>query len=492
MRFGAGWVTLYLAQHQRSDTLTIATGADPVLIYEPETPAPAGSLHQLSLGTFFGFSLGMIGDRIFRDAPALLLLMYMTNYLSIPPAMAGLAIFVPKLLIIFVDPMVGTMSDRLDTRWGRRRPLMLIGALLASIAIVLFFHVPRFETPRAQAIDMSIIVFLGFAGYSLFSVPYLVMASEIADTDAERRTIMSWRVVFMAIGLSISAFSGGFVQAIGGGAQGYATMSWVYGAICLVTMLVTVAATSGVPITSGDRTTMNFANQIRLLASSRRYLRLLLVGFLQKLGEGLGYGSFAFFCIYVVQQPLSGIGLVVLAATVGQVLTQPLWLRASARWSPSILYTVGVLGWCLNLLLWLAMKGQSELWLIPLGLQAGASAGGFLMVTLSMLSNIMAADAAETGVNREGIFSGFWLAAEKLAFATGALIVGVVIGLFGFVESANGVQVRQTPTAILGIALTYCGINLLVYLASIIAIRRFARLEPSHAAKSSPQIGSVR
>ena len=439
--------------------------------------AGAPRLARLSVPTFFGFSVGMIGDRIFRDAPALLLLIFMTNYLGIPPALAGLAIFVPKLLIVLVDPLVGTLSDRLNTRWGRRRPLMLVGALLASISIVLFFHVPRFDTPMAQAIYMSIIVFLGFTGYSLFSVPYLVMASEIADDDEERRKIMSWRVVFMAIGLSISAFAGGFVQAIGGGIQGYSMMSWAYAGVCLVTMLATVFSTAGIPIASGAANTPSLGEQIRLLAGSRRYLRLLLVGFLQKLSEGVGYGSFAYFCIYVVNQPLSGIGLVVLAATAGQVLTQPLWLRASKRWSPATLYTGGVIGWCANLLLWLAMRGQSEWWLIPLGLQAGASCGGFLMVTLSMLSNTMAADAAETGVNREGMFSGFWLAAEKLAFAGGALIVGVVIGLFGFVESANGAQVTQTPTAIFGIAFTYCGINMLIYLLSIVAVRRLARMD---------------
>jgi len=98
-----------------------------------------------------------------------------------------------------------------------------------------------------------------------------------------------------------------------------------------------------------------------------------------------------------------------------------------------------------------------------------------LMVTLGMLSNTMALDAEETGANREGVYSGFWLATEKLAFAFGALVVGVVLGLFGFVESSNGVHVIQTPLAILGIAITYSGLNMLVYLASILAVRRVGK-----------------
>jgi len=421
----------------------------------------------------------MIGERIFRDAPALLLLIFMTNYLAIPPALAGVAIFIPKILIIFVDPMVGSFSDRLNSRWGRRRPLMLAGSLLTSLSMILFFHVPHFPGSVPQSIYMSLIVLLGFMGYSLFSVPYLTMASEIAGGDDERRKVMSWRVVFMAVGLSISAFAGGLVQSLGGGLRGYATMSWIYAGICLFTMLSTVVATRGIATAPGDLERASVISRFRMVAANKTYMRLLLVGFGQKLGEGVGYGSFAYFCIYVVHQPLNAIGFVVLASTAGQVLAQPLWLRASRRWSGPTLYTVGVLGWCLNLLLWLAMKDQSQYWLIPLGLQAGVSAGGFLMVTLGMLSNTMAADAAKTGSNREGVYSGAWLAMEKLAFALGALVVGVLLSLFGFKESAGGAMIHQSFMAILGIAVIYCGVNMVIYLGSILAVRQIASETPS-------------
>jgi Na+/melibiose symporter-like transporter len=460
--------------------MTSVANADPLLLRDP-APRAAVAPARLSNLTLAGFSLGMIGDRIFRDAPALLLLIFMTNYLGVPPALAGVAVFIPKLVIMFVDPMVGTLSDRLETRWGRRRPLMLVGAVLASVAIVLFFHVPRFATPLAQAVYMSAVVLLGFAGYSLNSVPYLTMASEVAGSAADRSRIMAWRVAFMALGLSLSAYAGAFVQAMGGGIPGYETMSWVYGGICLVTMLATVVMAGRLTPSVADGSRLTLREQFVLVVRNRRFLRLLLVGFAQKVAEGVGYGSFAYFCIYVVLQPLSGIGLVVLASVAGQVITQPLWLKAAKRWPLTALYAVGVLGWCLNLVLWLATKGQSQWWLIPLGLQGGAAAGGFLMVTLAMLSNTLAADAAESGLNREGVYSGIWLASEKLGFAFGALIVGVALGIFGFVESSGTEQVVQTPTAVFGIGFTYCGINMLIYVASIFAVRRIARIDGAAA-----------
>ncbi len=443
--------------------------------------APAGSgrlsTPRLSILGFTGFSMGMIGDRIFRDAPALLLLLFMTDYLAIPPALAGMAIFIPKILIMFIDPMVGTLSDRLRTRWGRRRPPMFVGAILSASSIVLFFHVPRFATSLEQAIYMGFIILVGFTGYSLYSVPYLTMASEVAGDDDERRRIMSWRVVFMATGLSISAFAGAFIERIGGGIGGYRTMSWIYGGICLVTMLTTVFSTARIRAPEVDTVHMSLVGQFRLVLSNRRYFSVLLVGFLQKLCEGVGFGSFAYFCIYVVHQSLTGIGLVVLASMGGQVLTQPFWLWLGRRWPPAMIYTLGALGGSLSLILWLFMDGRSQLWLIPLGFEAGASAGGYLMIILAMLSNTLAADAAETGINREGVYSGFWLASEKLAFAMGALIVGVVINLFGFVESSNGVQVAQTRTAIFGIAFAHVGVEMIIYFISVLAVWRFDRRE---------------
>jgi GPH family glycoside/pentoside/hexuronide:cation symporter len=429
----------------------------------------------IRFASLFGFSVGMIGDRIFRDAPALLLLIFMTDYLGVPPALAGTAVFIPKLLILFVDPLVGNLSDRLQTPWGGRVPLMFIGALIAGASIVLFFHVPHFSTALEMAAYMSCIIFTGFTGYSLYSVPYLTMAAEVAHTAEQRRRVMSWRVMFMAVGLTFSAFAGAFVQQAGGGLHGYDVMSWAYGALCLITMMATVISASRAVSAGEAAAQLALRAQFEMVAGNGTYMRLLLVCFAQKLGEGVGYGSFAYFCVYVVRQPLSGIGLVVLASMAGQLLSQPMWLRASRTYSSVALYAMGVLGWCVNLLLWLAMGGRSQWWLIPLGLQAGAAAGGFLMVTLSMLSNVLAADSLRTGTNREGIYSGVWCAVEKLAFAAGALVVGVVLGLFGFVESTNGAHAVQTKTAVFGIGFAYCGINMLIYLGSIVAMLRTAR-----------------
>ncbi len=436
-------------------------------------PAPPNG--GISPGLYLAYGIGMIGERIFRDAPALLLLVFMTNYLAIPAAIAGVVIFVPKIAMIVFDPLVGSLSDRLRTRWGRRRPPMLVGALLTSAAFVLLFHPPEFQAVYARAIYMGLMVTLAFAAYAVFSVPYLTMASEMTRTSEERSRLMSVRVAFMAVGLTIGAYAGGIVQWAGGGLGGYHTMAAILGTVCLVTTLLTVFATAGARRVDADDAPLGLLASFGIVWRNKQYCTLLLVGFLQKLGEGLGYGSFAYLCIYVVHQPLSAMGLVVLVATIGQIASQPLWVFLSRRWPRAGVYTVGVLGWCVNLVLWLGMDQRPTWWLIPLGLQAGISAGALLSSTLSMLADALAADGAASGVNREGLYSGIWLAGEKIAFALGALTVGLMLGAAGFVESTGGVSAVQPKSAVFAIAATYVGINGLVYLASLLVAWRYQR-----------------
>jgi GPH family glycoside/pentoside/hexuronide:cation symporter len=446
----------------------------------------------ISFWLYAGYGIGMIGERIFRDAPALLLMVFMTNYLAIPAALAGIVVFVPKIVMILFDPLVGSLSDRLRTRWGRRRPPMLVGALLTSASFVLMFHPPAFPLVTTRAVYMSLMVTVAFAAYAIFSVPYLTMASEMTATADERSRLMSVRVAFMAVGLTVGAYAGGIAQWAGGGLGGYHVMALILGTICLGTMLFTVFATASARRVDADDQPISLLFSFRIVWRNKPYCKLLLVGFLQKLGEGLGYGSFAYLCIYVVHQPLSAMGLVVLVATIGQIVCQPLWVVLSRRWPRSGIYTIGVLGWFLNLLLWLGMDRQPTWLLIPLGLQAGIAAGALLSATLSMLADAIVADAAATGVNREGLYSGIWLASEKVAFALGALIVGLMLSAGGFIESTGGIATSQPRSAVIAIAMTYVGVNGLVYLLSLIPAWRYQRtVAPAYAVAAKPQLAGT-
>ena len=76
----------------------------------------------LPISTYFGYGVGQIGGQILRDTPALILPIYMTTVLGMEAAWGGLVIILAKFWVVIADPLAGIISDRTDTRWGRRRP----------------------------------------------------------------------------------------------------------------------------------------------------------------------------------------------------------------------------------------------------------------------------------------------------------------------------------------------------------------------------------
>jgi GPH family glycoside/pentoside/hexuronide:cation symporter len=436
----------------------------------------------VSRSLYISYGIGMIGERMFRDTPALLLLVFMTNYLGIPAAVAGIAVFIPKFAIVFLDPLVGVYSDRIHSSWGRRRPLMFIGAILTSASFFLMFYVPHIDDVIWRAAYMSFTITLAFTAYALFSVPYLTMASEMTTSNAEHTRLMSIRVAFMAIGLTMGAYAGGIVQYGGGGLEGYRFMARVFAAICLVTMMITVFGTAKARQFAPDAVSLGLIDQFKLARRNTRYMLLLSVNALQKIGEGIGYGSFAYFIVSYVHHSMSQMALVVLGTLSGQIVSQPFWVWLNGRTTRPVVYTIGILMWVLGLVVWLFLA-DAPIWvLIIMGVWSGLSAGGFLSVMLMMLADSISSDAEASGVKREGTYSGIWLATEKIGFAFGALIVGLVLGLFHFESSAAGIEAPQSAEAILGIAIVYSGLNSLVYALSIAPVWLYSRYtEPKTA-----------
>ncbi len=432
---------------------------------------------RVTLATGLGYGIGMVGERMFRDAPALLLLVFMTNYLGIPAAFAGLAIFVPKLLLVFVDPLVGYSSDISASPAGRRRPFLIGGAFLSAGAFILMFNVPAIASTAWRTVYMIALVGAAFAVYSIYSVPYLSFASDLS-TDAHQRTrLLAYRMAFLAVGLNLSASAGVLIDWFGGGIAGYEKMALIYGAICLVTMLSPALTLPDRPIARRNDRGTSWSAAARIVLSDRQYRRLLCVNFVQKVSEGVGYGSFAYFFLYWLGQPMSAIGACVLASTVAQILSQPLWVAASRRLSRTVCCVVSLGGYLVTNALWLLVPPH-VFWPVPVvGFVAGLFASGLMLMLVAMMSDIAVEQRRSADARFEGLISGIWLATEKIGFAAGGLVVGLTLAAFGFVESSRGIGAVQSHTARIGIAFAYVGLGTLFYLLTLAMVFWMRRLQ---------------
>ncbi|MGY1915617.1 MFS transporter [Blastococcus sp. SYSU DS0973] len=437
----------------------------------PVSPDP-----RLGRGTHLGYALGSIGTAAFGTVPGLLLLYYLTDVLGVAAGIAGLVVFLPKAWDVWLNPWIGSRSDRTSSRWGPRRPWMLAGGLTLPPLFVLVFAGP--SAPPALAAGWVAATFLLAAtAYGCFQVPYVAQPAEITDDPDERSTLMSWRVAALALGILLAgAGAPAVVDLAGGGRAGYLAMAVFVAVLLAAGMLGAVAGTRRAPTLTRVRTEGRLGATLAVAWRSRPF-RVLLAGFVvQALGIGVMLAGVPYFSEQVLGDP--AIGTLLFASLVAPaILIMPLWLRISRRVGKrrglvvaSGLFAVGAA------LLAVVPQGGTAV-ALPLVVLVGIGYAGMQMFPLAMLPDVIAADETASGERRAGVFTGVWTAAETLGLAVGPGLLGALLALGGYVSTTGDEVVAQSGTAVLAVRLGFTVVPALFVLVSITVLARY-RLDP--------------
>ncbi len=157
---------------------------------------------KLSIKEKIGFSLGDCASNLFFQSFILFLLIFYTDVFGLPAAAVGTMFLITRVWDAFFDPVIGIISDRTQTRWGKFRPYLLWFALPFAIIGVLTFTTPGFDT-TGKLIYAYITYSLMMMFYSAINVPYSALMGVISPNSEQRLILSSYRFV--------AAFSGGFI-----------------------------------------------------------------------------------------------------------------------------------------------------------------------------------------------------------------------------------------------------------------------------------------
>ncbi len=443
---------------------------------------------RVSVAAKIGYGVGAVGGQIFRDTPALILPIYMITVLGVPAWMAGIAILIPKAWIIFWDPLVGGWSDRKRSTWGRA-PFLLAGALLAGLAFVLMFSAPDFASPWASAGYITFAFALASTAYSLFSVPYLSAAAEMSGDPRERTRILAVRICFLSVGVAVGGYALPAAHAFGPGWTGFNRMGMVYGLACAVTMLVTYATVRRLKLVaaaaheSGPGTGRG---DIRAIWANKPFVMLAATYFIALTAQALTYTVFGLYFVYIIKDA-GALAIVGVSAALSVVAGQPLTVWLNRRMSKRALFTLGIVGWGLCCLSFITAGAAETAWIpshfgiaIPQAILLGGRAfvwgmfnSMYLLMALSMLTDTINVDRLRTGVARSGVYSGIFGALEKVGFALGPAIAGVILSAGGFAGAKGGGMVAETPAALTTLLLCFCVFPPLLAGASLIPFSRY-------------------
>lgn len=431
------------------------------------------------------YGVGQTGTQIFRDTPAALLPVFMTTILGIPAWLAGIAILIPKLWVIICDPLIGAWSDRTAGTNGRT-PFLVTGALLTSLGFYFLFSVSGFESEIATAALVSMIFLLSMTAFSAFSVPYLGIAALLSTDTHERTRVFVYRMIFATLGVLLGI---GVAQPtvfwFGGGYDGWHAMGLIFGLICMVSMMGSALGLrpvlARVPVPKEAPPPLR--EQFLITMRNRPFRILLSIHMIQTVGQACSYTVVAMVFIYLAGNVSLLLPFVIIMSLTG-LCVQPLWMRLSRTMGKLPLFMWLCIGWCVITLTWVAIDygaqmtvslpligtvSVKELLILLRGGLIGMTNVGFILLITSLFTDSIYLGEEKGHVSMEGSYAGIWSASEKLAFALGPLIAGVILSFFGF-ESSRGGIIEQSDSAMFGVLMIYSVVPLTFFLLSFLLI----------------------
>jgi glycoside/pentoside/hexuronide:cation symporter, GPH family len=429
---------------------------------------------RVSFGTKLGYGIGDIASNIFIVASGFYLLFFLTNILHIEPAVAGIILFFPKLWDVILDPIMGGISDVTHSRWGRRRPFLLFGALPFGLMFFLMFLAPGYESGAARALHTGLMFALGCTAFALINVPYSSMVAEMSDDYNERMSITSFRMINSSIGVLLAGgLAMPLVQAWGGGAKGFAFMGAVFGAaIALITLACFWGTSRARSLPAGDRMPP-VRDQVRVALQNYPFLMLIASYALQSIGIGVLMAGMIYFIKHVMLMPETAMGVVFPILFGTAIVFIPVWLRVGVKLGKIRAYRIGI---CLLAVMLAStfFTGPADLALFYVQIVLlGIGFSSFQLFPFSMLPDTIEYDQMKSGLRREGIFAGAWASGQKMAYSVGPGIMGLALSLSGF----QGGDV-QPESAVLGIRVAFC---LLPSAALALSLIPFARYDLTEA-----------
>lgn len=441
-----------------------------------EQPIAGGSSApqpKLSPQVAIGWAIGSYGMLVLAGTVNSLYLNYIVDSLLIDALVAGLIITATRVLDAVLDPGMGYLSDRTRTKWGRRRPYLLLGAILCGLSAILLFSDPFQVLDHGPVVYVTIALCVFSIAHTVFNVPYLAMSYELTSVPKERNLLMSMRVYAIAGGMiSAQALAPWIVTEAGGGREGFATMGWIFSALvfvpCFVAFVMTKNAKAVVVSKTVPRPRLNDFVQV---FGNKPFMWLVAAKSSYMFGAGIHAAAIAFFVTRVLGEQLSILALYGVFQLGSVIASQPVWVWICNRIGKRRAFMFAAPVNALANLSWLFVSpGASDLEYIVRAVISGLAAGGMMLAVQAMLPDTMEHESQRSDRPQEGVLAGVFTTIERGVSATSVAATGFIITLGGYVAGADA----QSESAVQSLYFCVAVMPALGMFISILAIRLYS------------------
>ena len=448
--------------------------------------APADTTSEkVPLISKLAFGAGDIGPAIATAIMSFFLLYFFTDVALLSPAVAGVILLISKLWDAVNDPVVGMLSDKVHTRWGRRRPWFLFGAIPFGLTFFLLFLVPNVGAAGKFWYYLIVSLMLDTA-FTVVNVPYTALTPELSRDYDERTSLNSFRFAFsIGAGLIAAVLNPIIVDAVvaGGGTvqTGYMISAAIW-AVCATVPFFFAFWGTYERHTAAEEETMPFLEGLKVTFGNRAFRYVTGIYLLSWMVAQMVSTIVIYYLTYWLRKP-GLVAPVILAVQGSALIWLFLWTRISKRVGKKGVYYRGMVFWILVSLGLFFVQPAWPAWvIIVLGLLAGVGVSTAYLIPWSMLPDVIELDELETGKRREGAYYGFFVLLQKLGLALGLFLVSQALGVAGYITPPPGATspIVQPDSALLAIRLMIGPIPALILAAGIFLVYKFPITKAGH------------
>lgn len=373
--------------------------------------------------------------------------------MGIDPIWIGYAIALPRFFDAITDPIIGNFSDNFRSRWGRRRPLIAIGALMSALTFALVWMPPLGWGKNFIFYYFLVMSLLYYLGYTIFAIPNNALGFEMSRDYHERTRIQAFKAFFGGVGgfllpwlykLSQNELFGGDPV------QGVRYVACGTGVLILITALMpAIFCREKVEIESQPK--INLYHAFALTLQNKVFLLLSVAVFLVLLGLNLvGPFSTHINLSHVTQgdkdllATLTGWGGTLYAALSIASLWPITWISTRIGKKKTLIGGL-LMATVSSLMSWFLYTPQYPyLHLVCLALSA-PGLGACWLLGASMLADICDIDDLHSGLRREGMFGAVYAFIFKAGMALVTILAGYMLSASGFNEELT-IQTPETVT----------------------------------------------
>ena len=447
-------------------------------------PAP-----KLTLPVKIAYGMGDLGAGMTSQFLAFFLLIFLTKEAKMPPDIAGAVLAVGKIWDAVNDPLVGMLSDRTRTRWGRRYPWMFLTAIPFGLSYCLIWLVPFGPDQVWLSFAYYVVITTIFqVFFTTTNLPYTTLTAEMTQNYDERTALTSFRLASSVGGgvfiLLANAISGQFFT---DEKQRYLVLGAIAGFFVIVTIFICIFGTFGYTESKAKAAgrSMNataeeteeqitFLQQLKMVLRNRPFLYVIGIYLCSWLALQITATVIPFYGEYWMN--IDG-GIIALIVQGTAIVMMFVCAALSKRIGKRNLYFLGAGSWILiQIALFFLQPGQMS-FLFVLSALAGFGVATAYVVPWSILPDVIELDELNTGRRREGMFYSFMTLAQKFGLAIGIYLVGLALKFSQFDET----QIAQPESALTAIRFFMGPVPLVLLVAGVVLVYFYPITKEFHA-----------